>query len=47
VPIDYTGSAARRLQRELRIHNTNQHRLCPIPQGELDKNKNLTQNTGW
>jgi hypothetical protein len=47
VPIDYTGSAARRLQRETRIYNANQHRLCPIPQGELDKNKSLTQNPGW
>jgi hypothetical protein len=47
VPFDYTGSAARRLQRETRIYNANQHRLCPIPQGELDKNKSLTQNPGW
>lgn len=47
VPVDYSGSAARRLLREVRLFSPTQHRLCPIPQGELDKNRNLIQNTGW
>ena len=38
---------ALRLKREIRIYNPNQHNLCPIPQGELDKVRGLTQNPGW
>jgi hypothetical protein len=47
VPINYTAGDALRLKREIRIYNPNQHNLCPIPQGELDKVRGLTQNPGW
>lgn len=47
VPISWPNGDALRLKRELRIFNTNQHILCPIPQGERDKIPSLTQNPGW
>lgn len=47
VPINYSAGDALRLKREIRIYNANQHNLCPIPQGELDKVRGLTQNPGW
>lgn len=47
VPISWPDADAKRLKRELRIFNMPQHTLCPIPQGERDKIKGLTQNTGW
>jgi hypothetical protein len=45
---DYTSSAALRInpRNQTRLTQT-KHLLWPIPQGELDKNKNLTQNPGW
>jgi hypothetical protein len=47
VPISWPNADALRLKRELRVFNTPQHLLCPIPQGERDKIKALTQNPGW
>jgi hypothetical protein len=47
VPMTYTNGDATRLKRELRLFNANQHILCPIPQGELDKVPTLKQNPGW
>jgi len=47
VPIVYPNGDATRIKRELRIFNLNQHLLCPIPQGEIDKVKTLTQNPNW
>lgn len=45
---NYTVSIAKRIssRNETRL-NTNKHLLWPIPLGELDKNKKLTQNAGW
>ncbi|MBP9214660.1 MAG: hypothetical protein KBF36_08900, partial [Chitinophagaceae bacterium] len=47
VPTTWPNADALRLKRELRIFNTNQHILCPIPQGERDKVPSLTQNPNW
>jgi starch-binding outer membrane protein, SusD/RagB family len=47
VPISYPNGDALRLKRELRVFNTNQHILCPIPQSERDKVPALTQNPNW
>lgn len=45
---DYTASLAKRLKtRNQTRQNTAKHKLWPIPQGEIDKNPNLVQNTGW
>ena len=45
---DYSGSASKRIAtRGQTRSNTAKHKLWPIPQGELDKDKNLTQNAGW
>ncbi|MEY4051814.1 MAG: hypothetical protein RIR64_799 [Bacteroidota bacterium] len=45
---DYTSSAALRINPRNQVRLTQaKHLLWPIPQGELDKNKNLTQNSGW
>jgi starch-binding outer membrane protein, SusD/RagB family len=45
---NYGLSAAKRIssRNETRL-NAAKHLLWPIPLGELDKNKNLKQNTGW
>ena len=45
---NYSLSATKRIssRNENRL-NTAKHVLWPIPQGELDKNKNLKQNAGW
>ena len=47
VPISWPNAEALRLKRELRVFNSPQHLLCPIPQGERDRVPALTQNTGW
>lgn len=47
VPTTWPNADALRLKRELRIFNANQHILCPIPQGEIDKVPTLVQNPGW
>ena len=45
---NYSNSISRRIAtRGQTRNNTVKHKIWPIPQGELDKNKNLTQNTGW
>ncbi|MHA4844141.1 RagB/SusD family nutrient uptake outer membrane protein [Flavitalea antarctica] len=45
---NYSASLAKRIStRGQTRNNTEKHKLWPIPQGELDKNKNLTQNPGW
>lgn len=45
---NYSASIALRIKsRNETRTNTAKHALWPIPQGELDKNKNLKQNTGW
>ena len=45
---NYSLSISKRIssRNETRL-NTAKHVLWPIPQGELDKNKNLKQNTDW
>ena len=45
---NYTASAAKRIstRNEIRL-NTAKHLLWPLPLGEIDKNKKLTQNPGW
>jgi hypothetical protein len=47
VPITYPSATTTRLTRETRLFNANQHILCPIPQGEIDKVPTLVQNPGW
>lgn len=45
---DYTASISKRISSRNEIRkNTDKHKLWPLPQGELDKNKSLKQNTGW
>ena len=45
---DYSASASKRIStRGQTRNNTAKHKLWPIPQGEIDKDKNLTQNAGW
>ena len=45
---DYTASVAKRLKtRGQTRQNTTKHKLWPIPQGEIDKNKGISQNPGW
>ena len=45
---DYSASVSKRIssRNQTRL-TTAKHLLWPIPQGELDKNPNLTQNPGW
>lgn len=46
---DYTASAAKRLKtrNQNRVNTAEKYKLWPIPQGEIDKNKNIVQNPGW
>lgn len=45
---NYSASVAKRLKtRNQTRQNTAKHKLWPIPQGEIDKNPNLKQTTGW
>jgi starch-binding outer membrane protein, SusD/RagB family len=45
---DYTTSLAKRIKtRNQTRQNTAKHKLWPVPQGEIDKNPNAKQNTGW
>jgi starch-binding outer membrane protein, SusD/RagB family len=46
---DYTASVSQRLKtrNQTRVNTNAKYKLWPIPQGELDKNKNITQNPGW
>jgi starch-binding outer membrane protein, SusD/RagB family len=45
---NYSASLTKRIssRNEIRL-NTAKHKLWPLPQGELDKNRNLKQNSGW
>lgn len=45
---NYSVSISKRIssRNEIRL-NTAKHVLWPLPQGELDKNKNIKQNSGW
>jgi hypothetical protein len=45
---NYTNSLNKRIRtrNQTRV-NTNRHKIWPIPQGELDKNRNLTQHPDW
>ncbi len=47
VPVSWPNGDVTRLKRELRVFNSPQHLLLPVPQGERDKVPALTQNTGW
>ena len=47
VPVSWPNGDQLRLKRELRIFNSPQHLLNPIPQGERDRVPTLTQNPGW
>lgn len=46
---DYTASVAKRLKtrNQNRVNTHEKYKLWPIPQGEIDKNKNIVQNPGW
>ena len=46
---DYTARVSQRLKtrNQTRVNTNAKYKLWPIPQGELDKNKNITQNPGW
>lgn len=45
---NYSASVSKRIStRGQTRNNVEKHKLWPIPQGELDKNKNLSQNPGW
>ena len=46
---NYTASVPKRLKTRVqtRANQNPRYKLWPIPQGELDKNKNLVQNPGW
>jgi len=46
---DYTSSLAKRLKtrNQTRSNINPKYKLWPIPQGEIDKNKNIQQNQGW
>jgi hypothetical protein len=45
---DYTLSLSKRIASRSQTRNTGtKHLLWPIPQGEIDKNSNITQNPGW
>lgn len=49
LPVYSTASIAKRLKTRLqtRVNANPKYKLWPIPQGEIDKNKNILQNTGW
>lgn len=45
---DYSASLSKRISSRSQTRNTTpKHLLWPIPQGEIDKNANITQNPGW
>ncbi len=45
---DYSSSLSKRIATRGQTRaNTAKHKLWPVPQGEIDKDKNLMQNTGW
>jgi hypothetical protein len=46
---NYTSSVAQRIRfrNQTRNNNNVKYRLWPIPQSEIDMNRNLKQNPGW
>lgn len=46
---NYTGSLTQRIRfrNQTRNNNNDRYRLWPIPQSEIDMNRNLVQNPGW
>jgi starch-binding outer membrane protein, SusD/RagB family len=47
IPDYITGISLRISSRNEIRRNSSKHLLWPIPQGEIDKNKGITQNPGW
>lgn len=49
LPVYSAASIAKRLKTraQTRVNTNPKYKLWPIPQGEIDKNKNITQNPGW
>ena len=49
LPVYSAASIAKRLKTRVqtRVNANPKYKLWPIPQGEIDKNKNIIQNTGW
>ena len=49
LPVYSAASIAKRLKTraQTRVNTNPRYKLWPIPQGEIDKNKNITQNPGW
>jgi hypothetical protein len=46
---NYSSSTSKRLstRAQTRVNSNVKYKLWPIPQGEIDKNKNIVQNPGW
>jgi len=49
LPVYSAASITKRLKTraQTRVNTNPKYKLWPIPQGEIDKNKNITQNPGW
>jgi hypothetical protein len=49
LPVYSAASILKRLKTraQTRVNTNSRYKLWPIPQGEIDKNKNITQNPGW
>lgn len=49
LPVYSAASITKRLKTraQTRVNANPKYKLWPIPQGEIDKNKNITQNPGW
>jgi hypothetical protein len=49
LPSYSAASITKRLKtrNQTRVNSNAKYKLWPIPQGEIDKNKNITQNPGW
>lgn len=49
LPVYSAASITKRLKTraQTRVNTNARYKLWPIPQGEIDKNKNITQNPGW
>jgi hypothetical protein len=49
LPVYSAASIAKRLRTraQTRVNTNARYKLWPIPQGEIDKNKNIVQNPGW
>lgn len=49
LPVYSAASIAKRLKTraQTRVNTNARYKLWPIPQGEIDKNKNIVQNPGW